>query len=216
MGAKLLLAALLLLSALNVGKDKQPLLIDGPASAPAEFPLLTPVPQHRLEGERQWTQFPHVKQVLCSGTRGTAFRVGEHMLISAAHVTNGISCTIESNIVQATPEPDLDIAVIAYPIRKLGGFKISCDGFKPGQYYHAVGFARGAPWQQTVTVLATSMQDKAGYRIMLGYPTFIPGMSGGPVMDSAGVVVGIVNMYSPFKPYSWSRELKDTSLCRAS
>lgn len=38
-------------------------------------------------------------------------------------------------------------------------------------------------------------------------------MSGGPVFNSAGRVVGVVNGYNKGAPLSYSQALKDTALC---
>ena len=52
-------------------------------------------------------------------------------------------------------------------------------------------------------------------RYLLG-PQVIPGMSGGPILNSRGEVVGVVNRYTREMPLSYSRALKDTSVCRKS
>lgn len=171
------------------------------ACVSAATPPETPPPYH----------YPMVKQVLCKYAKGTAFRLGD-TVVTAAHVSNNYGCTIGGEAFTANSEPGLDFATLeGLPIGR--GMKINCDGFKAGEWYHAVGYASGNPWQMTVTVLATWERAGNGVRIMLGYPTFIPGMSGGPVMNGAGEVVGIVNSYWRGQPYSGSRELKDTSLC---
>lgn len=155
--------------------------------------------------------YPQIKQVICDGAKGTAFRLGS-LVVTAAHVTSRRVCRIEGREIAAEDEFGLDFATLSgLPIGK--GMKINCEGFVPGRWYHAVGYAGGNPWQMTVTVLATWEKADNGVRILLGYPTFIPGMSGGPVMNGAGEVVGIVNSYWRGQPYSGSRELKDTSLC---
>jgi len=155
--------------------------------------------------------YPMVKQVICHGAKGTAFRLGLNV-VTAAHVTSRPGCRIEGDEVSAKDEYGLDFALLSgLPIGK--GMTIDCGGFVPGRWYHAVGYASGNPWQMTVTVLATYKTNNDGMRVMMGYPTFIPGMSGGPVMNEAGEVVGIVNAYWPGQPFSASRELKDTSLC---
>jgi len=155
--------------------------------------------------------YPMVKQVICDRSKGTAFRLGS-TFVTAAHVSSKPGCLIEGQPFLAIPEPGLDFATLdGLPAKE--GMKINCDGFVPGRWYHAVGFAGGNPWQMTVTVLATWKKTDAGIRILMGYPTFIPGMSGGPVMNEAGEVVGIVNSYWPGQPFSGSRELKDTTLC---
>jgi hypothetical protein len=159
--------------------------------------------------------YPLVKQVKCFGSRGTAFRIGPTQMLSVAHVTDAFGCTIEGQPFTAVTDEGLDFVVIEVPasLRRSGALRINCGGFIPGQYYWASGYARGMPWQQQVVVRA--WPDKAGgQQVLYGYPTFIPGMSGGPVMNAAGEVVGLVNRYHPFAPFSLSLALKDTSICK--
>jgi S1-C subfamily serine protease len=52
-----------------------------------------------------------------------------------------------------------------------------------------------------------------GKRVLIGEYNYIPGMSGGPVLDELGQVVGTVNAYIPGTPISLSREMRDTSVC---
>lgn len=154
--------------------------------------------------------YPMVHQVICDEGRGSAFRVDGGRLLSVAHVTGGTNCKIDGRPIEAVQDEGRDFAVISGTGR--AGFKINCGGFIPGQWYHSVGFAGGRPWQTTLTHLA-SYQTADGYRVLLGIPTFIPGMSGGIVMNAAGEAVGTVNAFRRFTPLSYSVELKDTSVC---
>jgi hypothetical protein len=155
-----------------------------------------------------------VEQVFCAGSLGTAFRIRGGKFLSVAHVTSGEGCTIDGALLNAVPEEGLDFSVIE-GLPKGMSFKINCDGFVPGQWYHAIGHARGLPAQTVVTIYATTYRHPDGMVIFFGPQTVIPGMSGGPVLNQAGEVVGMVNAYNPFFGLSFSRELKDTSLCRS-
>ena len=157
--------------------------------------------------------YPLVHQVRCKEGSGTAFRVAPHTFLSVAHVARLTDCAIDGEPVMAALDGPKDFAILELPSAKEGRFKINCDGYVPGEYYFAVGYAGGKPWQTTVTVLATYAKTRSGMQIMLGSPTFIPGMSGGPVMNRRGEVVGLVNAYSPIYPISLSRALKDTAAC---
>jgi hypothetical protein len=158
--------------------------------------------------------YPMVHQVKCDKGLGSAFRVGPTRFISVDHVTRNTGCTIDGQPFSAVAEDGLDFSVVEIPtLRRLGGLKINCGGFHRGDYVYASGYAYGRPWQQMVILRATGQHD-GNLAVLYGAPSVIPGMSGGPVMNARGEVVGTINRYMPFFPYSFSQELKGTSVCK--
>lgn len=154
-----------------------------------------------------------VHQVVCIEGKGTAFEAGGHM-ISVSHVTSLHGCFIEGKPVVPTPEGELDFSTIDLPAK---GFRINCGGFKDSEVYWAIGFAHGLPIQRMIMLTGTGLHDGGnGEALLIGYPTVIPGMSGGVILNSRAEAVGTVNMYSQTFPLSLSRELKDTSVCSKS
>jgi hypothetical protein len=173
----------------------------------------TPAPP---ETYRQLVNYPLVHQVLCLEGKGTAFRVGRTRFLSVAHVTTMHGCAIDGvPIIDNIEDRKNDFSAVDVPTPKLGGFKVNCDGFIPGQWYHAIGYAWGLPVQTSIAVYATYLKAPGGKRVLIGPYTVIPGMSGGPVLNSKGEVVGLVNAYLPGTALSFSRELKDTEACHA-
>lgn len=161
-------------------------------------------------------QYPLVHRMDCDEGKGTAFRVGENHWMSVAHVTALHGCEIDGNPVKVTEQDsrnDFSRADTATGVPN--GLKINCHGFIPGHWYWAAGFAGGKAYQTDLAVYATFAKSADGKRVLIGEYHFIPGMSGGPVMDSDGAVVGTVNAYLPGTAISLSRELKDTSACGA-
>lgn len=158
--------------------------------------------------------YPHVRRVLCyrSNKAGTAFRISPTQMISAAHVTSGEGCTVDGLPITAMNDGASDWSLIDLPGQGQG-IPINCDGFVPGKWYYAIGYANGAPWQTVVPLYATVYKSKNGQRVLIGLA--IPGMSGGPLIDDSGRTPGIVNARLDEYGVSFSRELKDTALCRA-
>lgn len=157
--------------------------------------------------------YPQVVQVECDTGRGTAFAIRGGKRLSVAHVTNISGCKIDGEPVHATRDEGVDFSVIE--AAEHNGFPINCEGFRPGQWYFAIGYARGWQWQTMVMILAT-FQNAEGQTVLIGPPTVIPGMSGGPVLNSAGEVVGTVNRYNDSFALSFSQPLKGTSVCAGS
>lgn len=154
--------------------------------------------------------YPLVHQVRCDKSRGTAFRIGPNQMISVAHVTMNSGCKIGGEAFESMEAPKLDFATITVARHKIDAMPINCDGFQPGEWYFATGYAYGNEWQTTVRLFATLNKD-GGMRVLRGEA--IRGMSGGPIMNAKGEAVGTVNAKHIFMPLTYSVELKDTSVC---
>jgi hypothetical protein len=158
--------------------------------------------------------YPLVKKVTCDRGTGTAFRIGRTRFLSVDHVTRNTGCKIDGVAFWTQPEPEADFSVLEVPIGRGGAFKVSCEGFKRGQHYWAIGWAGGRV-QRVISLYSYGTYADNGMAVLIGSPTVIPGMSGGPVINERGEVVGTVNMYNPWQPISLSRALRDTGVCKS-
>jgi hypothetical protein len=163
-----------------------------------------------------FVHYPLVHRVDCLEGRGTAFRVGGPHWLSVAHVTALHACSIDGYPIKVTEQNgERDFARLDTASTAPNGFKISCRGFVPGHWYWSVGYANGGPIQYAIPLYATYAKAPDGKRVLIGEDAVIPGMSGGPVMNAAGEVVGLVNAYLPGTGISFSRDLRDTAACGA-
>ena len=160
---------------------------------------------------------PAVVQVRCADGLGTAFRVGEHGLVSVNHVTRMKGCTINGEPVRirlADVARDVSFGRIA---SNGPGLTVNCGGIKDGERLYAIGYARGRPVQRLVTVRGSDFATKAmpwgSFSTVVGAEYFIPGMSGGPLLNTAGEAVGTVNGYHPLVGVSFAQSLSDTAIC---
>lgn len=178
--------------------------------------LLAPIPAAEEQSPIVFMDYPLVHRVDCAEGSGTAFRVGANHWLSVAHVTRLHACEIGGQPIAVTEQDSTnDFSRLDTPNGVPNGFRVNCGGYVPGHWYWAIGYAKGLPFQTAIVVYATFAKWADGRRILVGPYAFIPGMSGGPVLDITGAVVGTVNAYIPGTGISISRELKDTSVCGA-
>jgi hypothetical protein len=118
-----------------------------------------------------------------------------------------------------------DFAILRYPTtRHRLALRVQCDGYTAGSSYYAYGYAGVGTgdlamfrMRATPDFAPAQAHDPrsgtifAGSRILVG--TIIPGMSGGPILDVEGRVVGINNATAGNLTVGLSREIKDTILC---
>lgn len=148
-----------------------------------------------------------VALIQCSGRLGTAFWIGPTRVLTAAHVVSHEACLIDGAPVTVVSEDDTaDIAELRSPAPQ-PFMAHRCEPYRIGGTYRAIGFVLGQ-YRANIPWLATGQTDRdSGQYDFIGEAQ--PGMSGGPILDSQGRVVGIVNQRYPAR----SRALKDTSLC---
>lgn len=167
--------------------------------------------------EALFVDIPQVVQIMCDRSAGTGFRVGTHAIVSVDHVTSDPGCKVNGEPVKVTHADGAKDFSVSRSVTYAEGLKINCDGFVDGQLYLAVGHARGLPVQRAMVVQAsdeaTRLASWKGFYVLIG-DRFIPGMSGGPVFNKAGEVVGTVNGYSAIYPLSYARPLSETAICQ--
>ena len=155
---------------------------------------------------------PEVVRVDCATGRGSAFRVGPHILLSVAHVTSIGGCEINGVPIKVIRTQG-DFAELYSDDVADKWLKVDCGGFRKGHLYTAIGFARGMPFQTTIDVTDTG-SALSGFERLWGVFTVIPGQSGGAMIDpETGKVVGTINVYDAGRGNSGSIPLKDTPVC---
>jgi S1-C subfamily serine protease len=164
-----------------------------------------------------------VHRVSCPRWTGTAFTVGNGLVITAAHVSNGAEtggrCLVDgkpSTILYEDMEQDFAILGTETEAQH---FVIDCEGYKRGKRYYAIGWAGGDELvvQQFIGTGArvSAIFGGAFKRQGILKGNSYGGMSGGPIVDERGFVVGLVNGGSTTgRAVSLSRELSQTVVCK--
>lgn len=160
---------------------------------------------------------PYIKQIRCDKGLGTGFRLKDGRWVSANHVTTLGNCQIDGKPITVTfADERKDYSIFTVKSDVVGGLNLDCSGYRQREWYYGQGHAGGLSFQTIVPVMAYKLFSRPHPRdwSVLVYNKFIPGQSGGAVLDSWGNAVGIVNAYGVYQPISFSIALKDTVLCQ--
>lgn len=161
---------------------------------------------------------------------GTGTVVSDKLMFTASHVIDGAkTCTVErrqvmrdttETLIVIRDEPSHDIALLRGSLGPKS-FEVSCTGFLIGQTYYMAGRPYGGNLV-VVPLLATNryvtgtptigLPTIEHLRVLIGATH--PGMSGGPVVDDEGRVVGIVSSRpTNGVAETMAKELADTFVC---
>lgn len=161
----------------------------------------------------------------CGGNYGTGAWISDDQIITAHHVVTGKkACTVRGKPVQIIYSNRADdFAVVRLASGHQQRLPYSCGGFVAGETYLAIGHTRSkqdfALTHLTATNEVINTKDgKTGQpfpsvRVLRGIVR--KGMSGGPIINMQGQIVGTVNAQEEnlSKQVVYARDLKDTYLC---
>lgn len=162
---------------------------------------------------------PYIEKIRCMEGSGTGFKLDTGQWVSVHHVTSLTDCKINGVPIIVTSDDFMgDFSTFIVPgDRRRGGLHADCSCYQDQQWYYGTGHAKGLPILTSVPVLYSKIMNAEphprGWAILI-YNRFIPGQSGGPVLNLRGQVTGTVNAYNPIWPISFSRPLSETSICK--
>ena len=162
----------------------------------------------------------------CARGSGTGVVISSRTMLTASHVVaGGHTCDIQDPLRGGnTATLDRDDASNDFATMK-GRFRakpveVNCDGFTTGETYYMTGHPYG---KERITVPAVATPRYLDTRPTNGPPTkrlreldgsSFPGMSGGPIMDDQGRVVGVVSSRPvDDRSVTMAKELRDTFIC---
>jgi hypothetical protein len=165
-----------------------------------------------------YVSHPNVEKIQCDKGSGTGFKLQSGLWASVNHVTKMTGCRVDGlpiNVVYADPVGDFSLFEVPGDNR-FGGIPVSCGGFYDGQWVYGIGHGRGDPWPQVVAVRYSALYTFMAHNgwAILDVNRFVPGMSGGVVLDAWGRAVGTVNAFGLFMKISMSKPLAETPLCK--
>lgn len=166
-----------------------------------------------------YVEHPYVEKLSRNGGSGTGFKLKDGRWASVDHVTSIGGCRLDGKpITVLHADPNGDFSIFTVEDNRRGGLEINCQGFDDRTWYWGIGHGRGDPWPQMVSGRYSAFFTLIGsdrWAILEGN-RYVPGMSGGPVLDQSGRVVGTVNAFGLAMRISFSRPLQDTILCQDS
>jgi S1-C subfamily serine protease len=171
-----------------------------------------------------------VRKIRCGEGHGTGFAISDKLIVTANHVTTNRTCVDGETSLPLFPvyeNPEQDFAVMSFhePQKQIPAMRVNCRGFEPEKTYYSMGFP-GVGFQDLMItrLMATKDVSPDNHQSFQGTPmsrmrqlkgVIIQGMSGGPILDTRGRVVGINNATEHGYYRGLSRPLSQTYLCQA-
>ncbi len=177
--------------------------------------------------------FAAIRHITCGDGTGTGSIIKADLVLTAAHVVDANKTCIDSMtgaigtvVVQDTPS---DFAILKFPEGSLPErfIRMSCEGFKEGQTYYSYGWMfgqefvvqrlLGTGYTAPVIFIDDGKQMLLNLQVVQG--VIIPGMSGGPIVDADGNMVG-TNQVTDYDGITnlgnlgGSRAVADTFFCQ--
>lgn len=165
-----------------------------------------------------------VQQIVCPSPDGkgeylgTSWFAKDGTMVTAAHVVEGMKhCTVRGKEITVTKlDHEADYAIFTVDIHPEEVLSYTCEAFKKDEQYLAVGYALGQDKvvqpMRASSEIDTDEQDFSGEAFLVGKS--YEGMSGGPIFNMQGQVVGIVNGGDgEGRAQALSRSLTETALC---
>lgn len=152
---------------------------------------------------------------------GTGTIIARNRVLTAAHVVRDMDiCAFQGEVLRVVYQDDrLDTAVAVADLGVTPFTPVSCDGLQANTEYLGVGHAGGTRFALQRLSFAGAYGDvrlrdgsTAHHQALMG-GTAHPGMSGGPILNGAGEIVGIINIGGPAS--TGARDLTETPLCTA-
>lgn len=166
-----------------------------------------------------------VKLIECSnskiGNTGSGVVIGKNIVLTALHVVYASNCVIDNQPVKIISSSiSEDVAIVSVKLLTNSTIaRYSCDGFKKGVKYVSFGFAgSSAKYEPLIAVnntVSTNPNEKFPFQVdnlSVLKGIILHGMSGGPIIDGNGIIVGI-NNGSDGNNIVGSRSISDTPLC---